>query len=230
MKRVPFYLLSCVLIILTGSIQAQHLRDSIDRVYGLDPILYNGRIYQDYYSSKVRGQQFLEKPQFVSGSLLLRQQLYEPVQLNYDIYSQKLLMSFYDANKALRIIEVPQEHIVSFFLKDKYFEVLPWQDSSLRIFQHMGSEHLYFSVFWYKEMETTTSEDLYDYQFTEPKRELWLVIDQQWHLIQNNKSFRVLFPSAHQPQLRRWMKSHRVRIQRADDESLYILLKYCEKL
>jgi len=229
MKRFPFYLIFCVLTILSGSIQAQHLRDSMDGVYGLDPVLYNGRIYQDYYSSKVKGQQFLQKPEFVSGSLLLRQQFYEALQLNYDIYSQKLLMSFYDANKALRIIEIPQEHIRSFSLQAKYFEVLPWQDSSLRIFQHLGNDHLYFSIFWYKEMETTTSEDLYDYQFTEPKRELWLVIDQQWHLIQNNKSFRVLFPSDIQPQLRKWMKSHRIRMQKAGDESLIELLKYCEK-
>jgi len=229
MKSLYFHF--SILLFFVGNIVAQTPQSLMDKVYGMDAQLYNGPIYSDYYSAKVKGQQFFKSADFMIGNINFLHGHYHKQQLNYDVYSQKLLLSFYNDNSSHRIIEVPLWHVKTFSLGKKNFQVYLQKDSSLKIFQRIGeNDSLYFLIHWYKELKPYTAISEYEYVFSNIKRQIWLVKNGAMLAVNNNKAWRKLFPKAHEKSLKRWMRAHQIRIQRADDKSLLQLLKHCETL
>jgi len=174
--------------------------------------------------------QFLYSKDFVSGSLEVNQQTYFDKQINYDIYKQKLLLSFQDQNQANRIIEIPLIHLESFSMENKYFKLIAWDDSTRRIFQQIGENDIQILIYWFKELNAISSTDNYNYQFTDAKKQIWILKEGDFHQVTNNKNFHKLFPAEKQTELKKWMKSQRIKIQKSGDINLDLLIKYCENL
>jgi len=108
------HIFSLFLLLIGFQAKAQMSLRNFDAVYGLDTKLYNGRVYSGYYNSFVKGHQFYEGKEFQNGQLITGGQLYKGKNLNYDIYQQKLLLSFKSTEHGHQIIELPLEHIRSF--------------------------------------------------------------------------------------------------------------------
>ncbi|NOR86099.1 MAG: hypothetical protein GQ527_00675 [Bacteroidales bacterium] len=227
MKTVFSYIFSLVLfLIITIPANGQSLQNRLDGVYGLNPKLFNGRMYTNSYPATVKGHQFLSSKDFQEGSLEINQQLYEQQQINYDVYDQQLLLLFKDYTNASRLIEVPLSHVQSFILEGKYFELRNWEDSTYRIFQVIGEQDCKILIHWTKELKPITTTDSYQYQFSKVNRFLWIWKDNEYHAITNNKSFLKLFSDEEQLSIKKWLKSKRIKIQKTEDYNLLLLTQY----
>ena len=208
---------------------AQQLKVEFDEVYSMDPELYNGRVFNEIYRIGVYGNQFFSDEEFLKGDLGLRHQVYKDQELNYDVYRQKLLLSFNNDINARVVIEVPLLNTQFFYLGDRYFEVLPWEDSKM-IFQVFGVEKCKILIKWSKSLSTKSQTGSFQRKFSDLKKQIWFLKNGEYHHVKKNKSLIELFESEQQANLQKWFKSNRVKIQKANDADLKLLAEYCRKL
>src|SRR5512145_1757956 len=116
MKSLMRSLLINFLLILPGMLPAQMAASNLDEVYGLDPVLYNGKKYTYFLPSGTGGHQYLFSPDYFVGSVTIKGQTFEGITLNYDICNQQLLLQYAIEAGSLRIIEVSKAWLESFTL------------------------------------------------------------------------------------------------------------------
>lgn len=230
MKALKFISILVLCFLGVHDLYSQTLKEKIDAIYGLSPILYNGKIYSEFYGDKVKGHQFLLEKQTIKGDLIVQNQSFKNQQLNLDIYQQKVLLKYSDQNNAIQLIEISQHHLSEFSLEEKNFRVALEADSSFIIYQIIGNGSHQIFLNWYKKLQTISSNSSYDYQFSEAKKWMYLVIDSQWLSITNNKSLIKKIEEAKQKDLKRWLKENRIKIQKANDHQLYFLTNYLDSL
>ena len=90
MKRFPVFTIILLIISLASWTDAQ---ENI-AIYGLDPLLYNGRIYTFNLSKETIGHPFMHSQNYESGDVVIRNEKFEDVLLNYDIYNQELILIY----------------------------------------------------------------------------------------------------------------------------------------
>ena len=205
---------------------AQQLKQQFDQVYNMDPILYNGRIFTDYYRTGVDGTQFFIRKSFSVGDLKVRDHVYKQQNLNYEVYKQKLLLSFTDKNNAVKVIEVPLENVQYFYLRSKYFEVIAWQDNTYKIFQVFRNGQNEILIQWFKTLKSSNTTTTNRRQFSDLKKQIWLFKDDEYYLVKNNKSFIKLFLPEQKTAINKWLKKNQIKIQKADDKKLQLLIDY----
>ena len=230
MNKFLFITIFFLALIYCHPVDGQEQLNNLDDIYGLNSELYNGKVYSDFYGSSVKGHPFLLSSEYSIGSLNINDKQYDTQLINYDVFKQKLLLSFTNYNQTQRIIEIPLLNIRAFSFSDKYFQLLKMPDSSLKIFQIIGKSKTPILVYWKKSMNTTTSTSIYDYKFTKAKKSIWFIKDHQFYPIIKNKSLIKLFDKDQAIALKKWLKSQNIRIQKASDWQLQELSEYLYSL
>ena len=227
------FLFICIIglsLVCSHTVSGQRDMGNIDDVYGLNSELYNGRIYSDFYGSSVKGHPFLLNPEYAVGSIKINNKSYLEQSINYDVFKQKVLLSFTNHTQIQQIIEFPLPNIQSFSFSDKDFQLMKMPDSSLRIFQVIGKDMYPILVYWTKSINTASSTSIYDYQFTNTKRSLWFVKNHHFYSIKKNKSLIKLFGKDQSIGLKKWLKRENIRIQKASDQQLQQVSEYLNAL
>ena len=230
MNALRFYMIALILLLGLPPLMCQNLKESLDATYGLCPKLYNGKLYADSYNRDVKGHPFLMQPVYESGQLKLRQGNFPDLKLNYDIYTQKVLLKFETQNKAYRQIEIPLEHLLEFNLQKRNFVNLPEEDKSFQIYQVIGDQETRFYIHWYKKLETVKSSSTYKHEFTDAKKTFYLVRKDQLTALSNNKSLRLCFPEEQHATIKKWMKSQGINLKKASDQQILMLSQYLNSL
>lgn len=230
MKNTLFFIIISLFLLCSSSIKSQEKFNHLDDIYGLNPELFSGRVYVDFYNTKVKGHQFLESPEFSTGHLKISNQKFENQQLNYDIFKQKLLLSFTSYSQAHRIIEIPLSKVYSFSLLEKQFRVIRMPDSALKIFQIIGDSTFNILIYWRKDVNTTTSTSVFDYKFSTVKREMWVIKNNEFNQINSNKSLLQLYSKKQSQGLKTWLKAQDIRVKKASDQQLEELAKCLNEL
>ena len=226
MKSTLFFIVFSLYLLSCSPVKSQENFTHVDDIYGLNPELYSGRVYTDFYNTKIKGHQFLKSPSFSTGSLVINELNFENQQLNYDIFKQKLLLSFTNYSQAHRIIEIPLSKVYSFSLSNKQFRILKMHDSTLKIFQVIGDSTFNILIFWRKNINTTTSTSVYDYKFSETKREIWLIRNKEYKQVNSNKALVKLFTKEQSQKVKKWIKAQKFRVKKASDQQLEELSKF----
>jgi len=226
MKTYPFYLFIFSFFFVVHIAEAQQLEQQLDKVYNIDPQLYNGKIFTDFYIGGFGGTQFFSGAEFQFGDLGLSNKVYKQQGLNYEVYQQKLLLSFKDKIKAEIIIEIPIEHIRFFYLKNTYFEVISWPDNSYKIFQVFGNDKNKIMIHWRRYLKSNSNAIANQRQFSELKKQIWVLKQGEYYSINNNKSFINLFDLDQQDAIKKWLKTNQIKLRNANDEKLQSLADY----
>jgi hypothetical protein len=209
---------------------AQELKAEFDKAYNMDPELYNGKVFTGVYRGKVDGNQFFESFVFLKGDLALNNATYPLQSLNYDVFEQKILLSFIDAIKATKIIELPLANVRYFYLEEKYFEVHLWGESKYRIFQSIANDEVSILINWTKTLNAGTGAQNNRSRFSKLKKRIWVLMEEDYHPIKNNKTFGALFSIEKQDLLKKWLKETRIKIQKADDAQLLMIIEYLDSI
>jgi hypothetical protein len=212
---------------------AGHPQDSLtnpDRIYGLDETLFNGVKYDYFPPAGVGGDQYLESPQFIIGSLTIHGRDFTGLSLNYDIVNQQLLLKYYDENGAMQILEVSKAWLTEFRLGSRHFEVLPEKEAPA-FYQVIGTGNARFLYFWHKNLEMVSAINrTQGFLYTPAARDSYIEINGKIERFRNRRSLAALFDQARRPEIKKYMRKNRIRPDEASDAEMTALINYISNL
>jgi len=235
-KKVFFLLLVSILTCNLLIAQNQHdlsdssvgVRDSLSRVYGLDPVLYNGIIYASVYPKNVKGDQYYSSSNFIRGEATIRGIKYTNLDLNYDIYKQELLLKYLNPNNTYNIIMVSKAWLESFSIGNINFGFYSTPEIPRRIYQVLGNYSIRLLYYNKKILQLNNAVGSSSFYFL-PVKELFVFMDNSILKFHNNRSFIHLFAPEKQPIIKKYLRKNRIKVSKAPDNVMEELINFCSK-
>lgn len=207
----------------------EDLYQTIQYVYGFDQELVNGIFYENHYQ-RALGHPFWGVDAFYTGEIHFRNKYYKNVSMKLDIYQHRLLMDYHKDNRQVRII-IPNSFISDFILQGKLFvnSTIHNQTGFYQVVGEPGGLQCFY--YWYKNRnESEHNRTTLSYAFTEAKRKYFLRIDNNYIRYYNNSSFVNAFPKEIKSNIKKYLKTRKIKVKHTKDESLVELLNYCNSL
>jgi hypothetical protein len=214
-------------IFTVSGIAAQQTNESIDDVYGSDPLLFNGKYYTFYPPLNTGGTQYLIDRQFELGTAKLRGVTYSNLNLNYDIYNQQLILKYISNTGANNMIIISDAWLESFSFKGMNFELIPTQDTLKRIFQVIGTGADRICYSWRKELDLDNFYGAKNHVFSVPRKEMSVISGTNFTKFWNNKSFCALFDPEKKVAVKGYLRKNSIKVRKADDQKMAELINYC---
>ncbi len=211
-------------------VTAQQSGNNEDNIYGLDPLLYNGRTYSYFLPATTGGSQYLIDNQFENGSVTIRGVTFNNLALNYDIFNQELILKYNTNLAGLRVIIVSDAWLESFSLKNMDFEVITSRDTVKRMYQVIGTGPNRILYFWKKDLELDNVQGSKKYTFTPAKKEMYLYHGANIFKFRNNKIFYSLFGSEKKPFIKDYIRKNKINVKKATDKTMKELISWCNSL
>lgn len=195
--------------------------------YGVNPLLQNGVFYENRYMT-AKGHPFLLDDTYNSGFISFRNSRYEGVRLKYDIFTQQIIISHEQEGLVLQNY-LSNEFIHSFTIDGKKFEQIAFENGNPGFYQAVFAEDDLACYYrWYKTRTESHEAGAYKiYVFSEDKLKRYLLIDGVQARYRNNRSFVRSFPKGTRKQIRAYLKEHSIKVDRADDQTMQLLLRIC---
>ena len=219
-----------LLLFSLNNLVSQDLFNRAENTYGPDPLLYNGKKYTFFLPAGTEGNQYFSDEQFTPGTVMIKGITFKTEELNYDILNQEILLQYSNETGALNLIALSQSWVGSFQLHDRYFEFLTIPEKPKRIYQVIRTGELGVLFYWYKKLKLDMTYGSDKYEFSLPSRDSYIQIEDECFEFRNNKTFAAAFEADSRDEIRKYIKSNHIRIQKASDRSLAELLKFCETL
>jgi len=194
----------------------------------LDPVLYNGSIY-NYGSANILGHQFLNSRDFSPGSVIIDGIHYKNLLLNYDIFNQKIVFQFKD-DKSTGFISIPKEVIGSFMIDNRKFTILHNSNWDHTIYEKIDSEDFSILIKWIKKIKVSVKDEIHDFEYTPANRTMYFLDSGEMKKISGKKDFIKSFDENKKSDIKKFMRKNRIRLRSANSEELTRLLKYSNAL
>ena len=120
-KSFPVFVFLIISSIIPAFSQSSDLNTYIHVKHGFDQNLINGILYYDKYKN-VLNHPFYSGEEFLPGSVVISGISYEDVQINYDIYSQYLVLKYPIFSGSSYSIIISPEHTDAFDFDGNYFK------------------------------------------------------------------------------------------------------------
>ena len=203
--------------------QPSDLSTYIHVKHGYDQNLINGILYYDKYKH-VLNHPFYSGEKLLPGSIVLSGISYEDVQINYDIYSQYLILEYPVVSGSFYRIILSSEHTDAFHLDGDYFEKLILDDRGPLFYQLIRVNGLICYVHW-KKNKVFRSYQYIDY-FTEPEQSCYLDYYGKLSPFSNRKNFVSLLSGVPKKEIKRYIRKNEIQLSDATPEQLEDLLKF----
>lgn len=223
-------LISFSLLVKFLVVSAQQPGENGGNIYGLDPLLYNGRSYTYFLPSTTGGSQYFNDSQFENGSVTIRGVTFNNLALNYDIYNQELILKYKNKLSGTDVIIISDAWLESFRFKDLDFEVITSQDTTKKIYQVMGTGPNRILYFWEKDLELDNVQGSPKYTFTSAKKEMYLYTGGSVLKYRNNKIFYSLFDSDKSTVIKEYLRKNKINVKKVTDKTMTELISYCNSL
>lgn len=199
-----------------------------EKAYGLDPVLYNGRIYSYFVPPGTEGTQFFTGQDFLSGTAKIRGILFKDLLLNYDVYNQQLILEYYPEDGVRKLIVVSDAWLEEFNLGKMHFELLAISGTEKRIYQVIENDTYRILYSWRKDLLLNNKHGATNHVFSDPSKESYLRVKNQFVKFGNNKSFIALFDPDDRATLKKYMHQRKINLKKASDELIMELIEYCK--
>lgn len=209
---------------------AQIRADNVDQVYGLDPLLYNGRVYGFFPQPGTGGTQFITKEFDQYGSIKVRGVSYANLMLNYDIFNQQVVMKYKAAIGSPGLIELSYAWLETFELNNCHFERIAETDTTSRIYQVLGTGSDKILCYFSKDLLLDNMKASRNRYFSETRRQLFVSSQGKKIGFKNNRSFIKTFDTNKQDRIKTFMRSNKINVKSAGDNTLKALINYCSSL
>jgi hypothetical protein len=229
MKGIIRSLLVILLFILSGRLISQDVALDMGRVYGLDPLLYNGKKYSYFMPHGTGGNQFLTSTDYYYGEVTIRGKRFEGVSLNYDIYNQQLLLQYMNESGAGEIIEISKAWLESFRLDNMLFRYLSFEDGP-RFYQVLGEGPLFILYYYRKDLKLDYANGTSNFAFTPPKKSRFVLIKDKFGQFGNNRGFVSLFDPSVKTAIRGYIRDKGINVKKASDQTMTELINYIGNL
>jgi len=225
MKVTRCSLLIILLFSFSGKLISQDAAKILDKAYGLDQTLYNGKKYTFLAPPGTTGNQFLLSQLFSPGIVTVRGIRYANVSLNYDIFNQQLLLQYADEKSPLNILEVSKAWLQSFRMAGMNFELLSLQQEP-QIYQVLGDGPVRILYFWRKNMSLNDIIGANNYVFTPTVRDSYVLINGQLKPYTSKRSLIKIFDSAKRGEIKNYLRKNKVRVKKASDKTMSEVINF----
>lgn len=215
-----------IFCLFSETIFSQGTFTELDKAYGLDPAVFNGKKYAYFLPSGTGGHQYLFSVEFVAGDMEIRGKGEEGKRgkgeeylLNYDIYNQKVLLKFEDESGAVQIIEFPQDWLNSFSLREAQFIIIQY-DGQERVFQTLGTGKYQILFYWRKDLNLSNSTGYATYSFSSPIKTKYVRTGDSIRQFNSKGSFIKIFDPAFKVGINKYMKDKKINLKQASDKEL----------
>lgn len=200
-----------------------------DRVYGLDPLLYNGKKYSYFLPPGTGGHQFIFSPEFITGDVTIKGKNFDGIALNYDLFNQQLLLQYADETGAFNIIVVSNAWLESFSLGDMKFEYLSFKEGP-RYYQVLGDGPYHILYYRRKDLKLDVAYGGSIHTFTPPVKSQFVLIEGHLQPFTNKRSFIDIFDPGLKPQIKSYFRINKIRLKKASDKTMADLINYIGNL
>jgi hypothetical protein len=205
------------------------LYNYIQTEYKFDQTLVNGMYYDNYYRNAI-GHPFLFGDHFYRGTLVYRNKVYKDLDMKFDIYEHKLLIRYILNNSNVRFIPA-NEFISEFGFNEKYFRKYSFPGMAPGFYQVIADyDHIKCLYYWFKKKtESSHTRAFSSYKFYKSEKTCYLVMDDKLLKYRNNFSFIRLFPEKIRNEMRKYLKSEKIKVLKSNDDIIRKLIDYCNK-
>lgn len=229
MKSAIHLFLILILFSLSGKLISQDVAAVYDRVYGLDPVLYNGKKYSYFLPPGTGGNQFIFSPDFFTGDVTIKGQHFDGITLNYDLFNQQLLLQYADETGALNIIVISNAWLESFSLGNMEFEYLSLKDGP-RYYQVIGNGPVRILYYRRKDLKLDVSYGGSHHTFTPPVKSQYVLIEGRLQPFSNKRSLIAIFDQGLKPQIKNYFHINKIKLKKASDKTMTELINYIGNL
>lgn len=222
-KAFPVIFFWLIIAFIPAYSQSDDLASYIHRKHGYDHNLINGILYYEKYK-QVLHHPFYKGKEFLPGSVVISGKTYEDLQINYDIYSQYLILEYPGISGSSYRIIISPEHTDAFYLEGNYFEKLTLDDRGPLFYQLIRVNGITCYIHW-KKKKVTRSYQFSEY-FTEPDQRFFLDYDGRLSPFSSKRSFASLVSGVPRKEVRGYFRKHEIRLAAAKPRQLEELLKF----
>jgi len=205
------------------------ISDQAEEKYGPDMALISGEKYHYPYRAAL-GDPFFTPLGKKDASVQVHGEVYENLDLRFDIYNQLIVLVFNDMNEASRSIILRGELLDQFILDDRLFKKFPLEDSTERFGQVIYEGEISCFYYWKKRYSVDTKVGQNHYTFSDPIRQSFLSRDGQVIPYKGKRGFLNSFPAQERVQIKAYMKKERIRIRKASDGEMRVLLEIINQI
>lgn len=227
MKSLPVL---CGVIIFIRLSLPSCAQNNIDSIYGLDPLLHNGRNYSFSLSYETVGHPFIHTKNYEPGYIVIRDEKFENILLNYDIYNQEVILKYQDIHGANNLIKLSKAWLRMFYLRNNEFVLMKTEDGQQGFFKVIGSESLKVLYSWQKKMSLSNVAGKSNYQFSEPVKTMYLFKNEEFFRFRNNKSFLAYFDPGKRDSIKKYLTENGINVKRVSDENMLNLITFCSHI
>jgi len=229
MKSKTRFLLLTIFLLISVSLFCQQPAEKLDRVYGLDPTLYNGKKYSYFLPPGTDGHQYLQSPDYFVGGVTIKEEYFGDITLNYDIYNQQLLLRYANENGAFNIIEVSKAWLKGFSLDNMHFEYLDLGDG-LKFYQVLGDGKIKILFHWKKDLKLDVGATSTNFAFTKAFRSDYILLEGKLFPYRNKRSLIKVFGPEKKQDIKSYLRKNRIRLKKASDQDMTGLINYIDTL
>ncbi|MBN1651215.1 MAG: hypothetical protein JW857_07795 [Bacteroidales bacterium] len=208
---------------------AQNSIDDTD-IYGLNPIVYNGEVYNYFPGVGVLGHQYFDQETFTSGCIHIRGTKYDNVLLNYDILNQELILKYTDQQGANRLLKVSKAWLQKFKIGDEEFSFITSPENKKLIVQIVQEGTFQLSVFWSKKLVADINFVSEHYVFDKKHRTLFIAFKNKLIEYKSSKTIMALLSKAEQEKAKNFMKINKIKSRTSSLDQIGELIAYCNTL
>lgn len=232
MKRKLTFLIFMVLLALAGPAgYGQSLSDYLaecEKKYGSDADLVNGEKYF-YPYSKTEGDPF-----FFSGSepskIRIKGKDFEEQSLRYDIYNHLLVLDYEDVYGGTTSLVLRKEWVESFSFGSIQFKGIAGPEGEFIFYQVIMEGRVTCLYRWTKDYQLNLSSGEQNYYFTEPQKEAFLYIGDQFYPFKSTRSFLKAFDEEQQKSIKQFIREAKITVKNVPDSQMRHLIEYCNSL
>lgn len=179
----------------------------VTRTFGTDQELVNGIQFSNHYG-RIDGHPYFLDSKFRAGSVYVNNQVYEPVMLRYNLYSQKVEIEYRTIDGNLNQYMSVPELMPSFSMEGYKFRHMEYPGEAPGYYLVVSSGEHKGYIGWRKELKLSHGSSR-DYEFTTEMINYWLVLEQQPAPFHNRKTFLEIFPAEIRSDLARLLKQRK---------------------
>lgn len=225
MKKASHPLLFTILFSLPGFLFSQNAAKELDKVYGVDQTLCNGKKYTYTVPASTKGHQFIISPDFIGGTVTLKGRCFTDLNLNYDVVNQQLLLQYQDDKGATTIIEISKAWLTAFHRGTMDFEYLSLGPEP-HFYQVLGEGRFRILYYWSKKLVVNDVVGASNFVFTDALRDSFVLMDGQLKRFRTKRNLIRLFNEEKRPAIKVYLHKNKIKLSKASDKEMTDLITF----
>jgi hypothetical protein len=215
----------------TPETSAEYFYRLVEENYGADPVLVNGKYFEDIYRNDL-GHPYFSDDRFFPGYCIIHQKKFENLQLRYNIFDQSLVVSCSNGNNASVVFIPPDEFISEFSVDGQVFRKYIFPESKTAFYREMyvGKELKLLENWTKKRYDSYHNKTYLAYKFSAEHKNYYVVIDHAAFQFKSKRSFVMLFEKENRKAILNFIREQDINFRKADPQKFSELGTFCDTI